>query len=222
LKKPSFLMPRGVDCEQFNRKHRTVSDGTLRLGFVGRVTTEKGVRLLVAVEKALVKNGLRDFRILVVGDGGEVGWLKAHLKNGEFTGILRGEQLAKAYASMDLFLFPSRTDTFGNVIQEAAASGVPSVVTDEGGPKHLVVPGITGYIAGTNVEFVEMAVEMTRDRARLQKMGAAARENVMGCTWDAAFEMTYEAYRHCWSRQKSELTHPKKVAMSKQQFSVLG
>ncbi|HYA62814.1 MAG TPA: glycosyltransferase, partial [Candidatus Sulfotelmatobacter sp.] len=122
LKRPSFLMPRGVDNEQFHPRRRTVTDGRLRLGFVGRVTPEKSVRLLAEIERALEESGQKDFQILVVGHGSEVEWLKRTLKHGEFTGVLRGEELSRAYANMDLFVFPSRTDTFGNVIQEAAAS----------------------------------------------------------------------------------------------------
>jgi phosphatidylinositol alpha 1,6-mannosyltransferase len=197
LGKPSFLMPRGVDREQFNPKYRTVSDGTLRLGFVGRVTPEKGVRLLRNIEQALVGKGLNDFRILIVGDGSEAGWLKRRLKHGEFTGVLRGEELARAYANMNLFVFPSRTDTYGNVVQEAAASGVPAVVTNEGGPCHLVAPGVTGYVAETNAEFVAKVAELAQDRQLLRKLGQAARESMAGISWDAAFEKTYAAYRYC-------------------------
>ncbi|HTZ49494.1 MAG TPA: glycosyltransferase, partial [Verrucomicrobiae bacterium] len=197
LGKPSFLMPRGVDPEQFNPKHRTVSDGTLRLGFVGRVTPEKGVRLFRKIEEALAASGLEDFRIVIVGDGSEVAWLKRRLKHGEFTGVLRGAELARAYANMDLFVFPSKTDTFGNVIQEAAACGVPSVVTNEGGPRYLVAQGRTGYIAEQDAEFVAKVVELAHNRERLKQLGAAARQRVEGISWDAAFEQTYKAYRHC-------------------------
>ena len=197
LHRPSFLMPRGVDGEQFNPKHRTVHDGVVRLGFVGRVTPEKGVRLLRNIEEALLASGVPDFRIVVVGDGSELTWLKRSLKRGEFTGVLQGAELARAYANMDLFVFPSRTDTFGNVVQEAAASRVPAVVTNEGGPRHLVVPGVTGYIAQTNEEFVARVVELARDRQLRHDMGQAAQEKVSGVSWDAAFEKTYEAYKHC-------------------------
>jgi phosphatidylinositol alpha 1,6-mannosyltransferase len=197
LGKRSFLMPRGVDPEQFNPNHRTVNDGILRLGFVGRVTPEKGVRTLHKVEKALLESGLKDFRIIVVGDGSEVGWLKRHLKHGEFTGVLRGEELARTYANMDLFAFPSRTDTYGNVVQEAAASGVPAIVTNEGGPRHLVVDRETGYVAQDETEFVARVVELAHNRERLKLLGRAAREKMAGISWDAAFEKTYAAYRHC-------------------------
>ena len=211
LKRPSFLMPRGVDNEQFHPRRRTVTDGRLRLGFVGRVTPEKSVRLLAEIERALEESGQKDFQILVVGHGSEVEWLKRTLKHGEFTGVLRGEELSRAYANMDLFVFPSRTDTFGNVIQEAAASSVAAVVTNEGGPKHLVLPGITGRIAKTNEEFVAAVVELTRDREELRRMGEAARENVAGSSWDAAFATTYAAYRYCLPGAGEELAREKKV-----------
>jgi phosphatidylinositol alpha 1,6-mannosyltransferase len=197
LKTPSFLMPRGVDAELFNPNRRTVNDSVLRLGFVGRITPEKGVRLLAEVEKELKKRGICEFRIVVVGHGSEVEWLRQNMTHAEFPGVLRGEDLARAYANMDLFVFPSRTDTFGNVIQEAAASGVPSVVTNEGGPKDLVIPGVTGYVTSSDEEFVQKTVELIQDSALLKKMGDAAREKVAGVSWDNAFDLTYAAYRYC-------------------------
>ena len=98
---------------------------------------------------------------------------------------------------MDLFAFPSRTDTFGNVIQEAAASGVASVVTNEGGPKHLVIHGETGFVADCDADFVARVVELASDRQRLRVMGAAARKKVEGISWDKAFDQVYRAYEHC-------------------------
>jgi len=219
LRKPSFLMPRGVDGEQFNPKRRTVNDETLRLGFVGRVTPEKGVRLLRDIETELGNRGLDNFRILIVGDGSEVMWLKKRLKHGEFAGVLRGEDLARAYANMDLFVFPSRTDTFGNVVQEAAASGVPSVVTNEGGPKHLVVAGKTGLIAETNAQFVAKVAELALDRNRLREMGQAARKRVSGVSWDGAFEKTYLAYRACLPGEAAENAVEKKMPLARAQTS---
>jgi glycosyltransferase involved in cell wall biosynthesis len=138
-------------------------------------------------------------------------WLKKRLKHGEFPGVLRGEDLARAYANMDLFVFPSRTDTFGNVVQEAAASGVPSVVTNEGGPKHLVVAGRTGLVARTNAEFVAKVAELALDRNRLREMGEAARERVSGVSWDGAFEKTYLAYRACLPGEAAENAVQKKM-----------
>ena len=197
LRRPSFLMTRGVDSELFHPERRTANDGKLRLGFVGRVSPEKGVRLLRQIERALESNGITDFEIIVVGDGSELQWLKKRLKHGVFTGVLRGEELARAYANMDVFVFPSRTDTFGNVVQESAASQVPAVVTNEGGPRHLVASGVTGYVAASNEQFIQRVLELARDGELRQQMGAAARERVAGISWDAAFDLTYAAYRYC-------------------------
>jgi glycosyltransferase involved in cell wall biosynthesis len=195
--RPSFLMTRGIDCELFHPSRRTAPRKPLRLGYVGRVTPEKRVRFLVDIEHALLTAGHRDFQMVVVGDGDERPWLERNLHQGVFTGVLRDHALAEAYANMDLFIFPSRTDTFGNVIQEAAASGVPAVVTAEGGPMQLVVNGVTGFIAQDDREFVQTVLECANNPERLRNMGQAARENLHGRSWDSAFEMTYSAYRYC-------------------------
>ena len=215
LHRPCFLMTRGVDTEQFNPAHRRLQDGITRIGFVGRVTPEKGVRLLARIEAALESAGLRDFELVVVGHGSEVSWLKRHLRRGKFTGVLRGEYLSRAYANIDLFAFPSRTDTFGNVVQEAAASGVPAVVTNEGGPQHLVAHGETGYIAESDEEFVARIVELARAPERMRAMGAAARNRVLGASWDKAFDQVYLAYEHC-SRLMQEATAPPQALAAKQ------
>jgi phosphatidylinositol alpha 1,6-mannosyltransferase len=98
---------------------------------------------------------------------------------------------------MDLFVFPSRTDTYGNVVQEAAASGVPAIVTTHGGPQCLVVPGVTGFAAENDREFVDRVLKLVADRASLRAMGAAARQNILAKSWDGALEMVYSAYRFC-------------------------
>ena len=145
---------------------------------------------------ALLASGHRNLSFLIVGEGSERAWLERHLTRGVFTGVLRDAQLAEAYANMDLFLFPSRTDTYGNVIQEAAASGVPSIVTSEGGPKNLVVPGSTGFIAENDEQFIARTLQLAANYPQRQEMGAAARETMRGVSWDAAFQMTYSAYRY--------------------------
>jgi phosphatidylinositol alpha 1,6-mannosyltransferase len=193
----TFLMPRGVDCEQFHPRERSVNDGVLRLGYVGRVTPEKRVRFLVDLERALLSAGHTNFSILVVGDGNERAWLERNLRHGVFTGVLRGQFLAEAYANMDVFVFPSRTDTYGNVVQEAAASGVPAIVTSHGGPQCLVVPGVTGFVAENDDEFVRTVLQLMAKPAHMRTMGAAARQNILASSWDAALEMTYSAYRFC-------------------------
>src|SRR5262249_18629056 len=131
--KPTFLMRRGVDTTLFSPTKRDVRDGTFRFGFVGRLSIEKNVRLLARLEEALLGSGRTHFRFLIVGDGRERSWLERQMRWAEFTGTLHGESLARAYANMDLLVFPSETDTFGNVVQEALASGTPALVSSYGG-----------------------------------------------------------------------------------------
>src|SRR5262249_33647066 len=137
-------------------------------------------------------------------------WLERALTKGVFTGILRGEELANAYANLDLFVFPSKTDTFGNVILEAAASGVPAVVTCEGGPKDLVQQGQTGYIAQDDADFVVKVLDLAANREELKQFGTAARENTLNRSWDQACEMIYTAYEHA-IRSKAEIRSAKET-----------
>ena len=207
--KPGFLMIRGVDSELFHPKKRTQYDGILRLGFVGRVSPEKGVCLFPRIEQALLDAGIHQFEIVMIGDGSERAWLESKLRKGVFRGVLLGQELAEAYANLDLFVFPSRTDTFANVVQEAAASGVPAVVTTDGGPKNLIVPGITGFAESTDEAFVHRVVELAKTPQRLRQMGEAARKMVSGVTWDAALAPVFEAYRHCQALHRSAARSPK-------------
>jgi len=192
--KPAFLMQRGVDTELYSPARRTRNDATFVFGYVGRITPEKSVRVLVDLERALLAAGETDFRIVVVGHGDELEWLRANLRQGVFPGVLRGEALARAYADMDVFTFPSHTDTFGNVILEAAASGVPSVVTASGGPKFLVRDGVSGFVAGDERRFIARSVALMKDRAGQVRMRAAAREYALTMSWDSVFEKVYDAY----------------------------
>src|SRR5262249_31932974 len=134
-KRVSRLMGRGVDTDKFSPAKRTVNDGIFRLGFIGRLRSEKNVKLLADLEKELIAAGKSGFKFLIVGEGTEREFLEKNMKNAEFTGFLDGEKLSEAYANLDVFIFPSETDAFGNVAQEANASGVPAIVTDIGGPK---------------------------------------------------------------------------------------
>jgi glycosyltransferase involved in cell wall biosynthesis len=95
---------------------------------------------------------------------------------------------------MDVFAFPSRTDTFGNVILEALASGVPVVVTTGGGPKFLVQHGVTGFIAKDDREFIQSILELIQNPERHEEMRRAARQYACSMSWDRVFERVYEAY----------------------------
>jgi glycosyltransferase involved in cell wall biosynthesis len=194
-RKPVFLMKRGIDTQLFSPARRTVGDGVLRLGYVGRVTPEKNVRFLRELEIALRVANAPPVRFLIVGDGSDRQWLSQHLVAADLPGILRGEALAEAYANMDVFVFPSRTDTFGNVVLEAFASGCPAIVTDAGGPKFIVRDGISGFVAASDAEFIERTTRLVCDAALRERMGSDARRQASGESWDAVFEQVYDGYR---------------------------
>lgn len=206
----SHLMIRGVDTENFSPEKRTVQDGIFRLGYVGRLQAEKNVRLLAEIEKKLIEAGKSNFKFLIVGEGDERKWLEKNMKTAELTGFLKGEDLAEAYANMDVFVFPSETETFGNVIQEANASGIPCIVTDQGGPKFIVRENETGFIAGNTGEFAEFLIALLDNPENLEKMKKASREFALSRSWDAVFDGVYDAYRE--AKRLRESKNAKKTA----------
>jgi glycosyltransferase involved in cell wall biosynthesis len=160
---------------------------------VGRLSIEKNVMLLAQVQRELEQIGRTDFRFLIIGHGTDTEWLREHMPRVELPGVLRGETLAEAYANMDLFVFPSHTDTFGNVVLEAFASGVPAIVTPDGGPASIVRDGVTGRVV-PDAEFAVAVAGILGDREKLAEMGRAARAHALTASWDSVFEGVYRAY----------------------------
>lgn len=197
-RKPVFPMSRGVDTALFCPERRDRTTGPFRLGFVGRLTPEKNVRFLAQLERGLVKAGVGPFRLVIAGDGGERTWLARNVQRALLTGVLIGPALAREYANMDLFVFPSRTDTFGNVVLEAMASGVPAVVTGGGGAKFLVEDGVSGRVAATSEEFIQAVADLIGDPETHHRMRLAARERAQQFSWDHVFEQQVcRAYQAC-------------------------
>lgn len=195
--KKSFQMTRGVDTEGFNPEKRSRKDDQFVIGFVGRLQPEKNVRTLAEIEKILIDAGETNFRFLIVGSGPEQTWLAENIRHIELPGVLRGEALAEAYANMDVFAFTSTTDTFGNVVQEAFASGVPAIVTPHGGPKFIIRENETGLVGADAAEFAAHIQELMHNRERLDAMKRAARAQALEATWDRVFEGVYKAYDYC-------------------------
>ena len=193
--RPCYLMPRGVDAELFHpeKRKRDPEDRDQVLGFVGRLSVEKNVALLAQVQEELEGMGHKSFRFLIVGHGGEEGWLRERLPRAEFAGVLKGEALSTAYANMDLFVFPSHTDTFGNVVLEALASGVPAIVTPDGGPCTIVRDGETGRIVPDG-EFAAAVAGVLADPEKHAEMRRAARAYALTASWDSVFEGVYAGY----------------------------
>jgi glycosyltransferase involved in cell wall biosynthesis len=192
--RPVFPMGRGVDTRLFHPTRRSRQGSDLVLGYVGRLMPEKSVRLLPAVGEALRAAGIERFRFQITGSGSERPWLERNLPGATLTGVLTGEALARAYADVDIFLFPSRTDTFGNVVQEALASGVPAVVTNEGGPRFIVRHGVSGLVSADDREFCQNAVVLASNERVRSEMGRAGRRQVESQSWDHVFEEVYEGY----------------------------
>jgi glycosyltransferase involved in cell wall biosynthesis len=193
--RPCHLMPRGVDAELFHpaKRNRTPEDRDQVLGFVGRLSIEKNITLLAQVQQELERMGHHSFRFLVVGHGAEEAWLRERLPRAEIPGVLKGEALSTAYANMDLFVFPSHTDTFGNVVLEALASGVPAIVTPDGGPPTIVRDGVTGRIV-SDEGFAAAVAAVLADPAKHAAMRQAARAYALTMSWDSVFEGVYAAY----------------------------
>ncbi|HEX8397645.1 MAG TPA: glycosyltransferase [Pyrinomonadaceae bacterium] len=211
-KRSAHLMTRGVDTELFSPQKRTVTDKIFRLGFVGRLQPEKNVRLLVDLEKELIKAGKTDYEFLIVGDGNQRQWLEQNFERAKFTGFIKGEQLAEAYANMDAFVFPSETDAFGNVVQEAFASGVPAIVANVGGPKYIVRHGETGYAADNLNDYARFALQLMNKPELQREMSRAAREFALTRSWDSVFEKVYQAYDECRNYRPKEATPKTRVA----------
>ncbi|WP_348262339.1 glycosyltransferase [Telmatobacter sp. DSM 110680] len=195
--RPCHLMQRGVDSVLFHpqRRRQRENDRDFILGYVGRLSIEKNVALLTTVQRELEQRIHRSFRFLIVGGGVEEENLRQHLPRAQFAGVLKGEALAEAYANMDLFIFPSHTDTFGNVVLEALASGVPGIVTPDGGPSTIIRDGVTGRIA-PDVEFSKVIADIIEKPMLHEQMRTAARSHAQTASWDSIFEGVYSAYKY--------------------------
>jgi len=190
------ILPRGLDTELFHPARRDsaffekfgASNGEVRLLYVGRISKEKDLDLLAAAYRRLRDEGL-PVQLFVVGHGPYSEAFAKSLPEAFFTGYLKGTELATAYASADVFVFPSTTDTFGNVILEAQACGLPVVVSDSGGPKELVENKANGLITKSHdVEDFACALRaLATDSALRERMGKSARNSIIDLSWPSAF-----------------------------------
>ena len=190
--------PRGIDTEIFHPEKRNgffqrqynLDENSFKLIYVGRVSKEKNLGLLTSVFKDLI-NREGNYHLIIVGDGPYLNSMKADLEGWPvtFTGYLKGEDLSQAYASSDMFIFPSETDTFGNAVLEAQASGLPVFVTDVGGPKENILPGETGFIFNTKdtEKLISEIQRISRDDELIKQMGQNARAYVEKRTFESAY-----------------------------------
>ena len=207
------LWERGVDTDRFHPRHRDsgwrrelgVADDEVLVTFVGRLVWEKGLTVFADVVEGLAKQGL-SARSLIVGDGPARADLEARLPNTVFAGHLGGDELPRAYASSDVFLFPSDTETFGNVTLEAMASGLPTVCADATGSSELVQQGVTGYLAppGRSATFLDQTAELVRDADLRTRMGERALLRAEHYGWEAVLERLLGYYHDVLARHDLE------------------
>jgi glycosyltransferase involved in cell wall biosynthesis len=198
------LWPRGVDTDRFHpgkRDHRWrealgADAATPMIVYVGRLVREKRLDTLIGALSRLARSGA-PHRAVIVGDGPDRAALERALPGAVFTGFLTGESLATAYASADIFLFPSDTESFGSVTLEAMASGLPAVAADATGSRCLVDHGLTGFLAapGDGAAFAAALARLAADPALRASMGAAARERSLAFSWDRAMGAIMQRYQ---------------------------
>jgi glycosyltransferase involved in cell wall biosynthesis/predicted metal-dependent phosphoesterase TrpH len=189
---------RGVDVARFDPARRVPDafPGELNVLYAGRLTREKGVDLLAEAFLAAHRRDPR-LHLVLAGGGPEEEALRERLgEHATFLGWLRGQELARAYASADLFMFASRTDTFGQVILEAQASGLPVVAVDEGGPTSLIADGETGRLtAATPEALAEGVLELAHLPMLRERIGKAALAVARGRSWEASLQRLATGYR---------------------------
>ncbi len=189
---------RGVDLARFSPDRRipgAFGDG-INVLYAGRLTREKGADLLADAFLAAHERDPR-LHLVLAGGGPEEELLRARLgEHATFLGWLEGDALADAYASADLFLFASRTDTFGQVLLEAQASGLPVVAVAEGGPCSIVADGVTGLLCPADATaLADAVVALAGDPDARARLAGAARIAVTERTWERALERLADGYR---------------------------
>ncbi len=208
------VWPRGVDRVLFDPAKR--SEGFRRavlgdeadtkplVGYVGRLAREKRIELLAELDRR------PDLQVVIVGDGPYRDELRRSLPRAHFTGMLRGEELAEAVASLDVFVHTGAHETFGQTIQEAMASGLPVVAPAAGGPLDLVVEEVTGHLVapGDSGALGAAVDRVLSDPARRRAFGHAARARTAQRGWDRLGDDLIDTYRRCCRLRSSGALSP--------------
>jgi glycosyltransferase involved in cell wall biosynthesis len=191
------VVARGVDTAQLDPSKRNASlrrlwgagDGTVVVLCVSRLASEKNMTLLWRAFDAIQRRGI-DARLVLVGDGPQRAQLQSLCRGAHFAGVRRGEDLAAHYASADLFVFPSLTETFGNVVPEAMASGLPLVAFDHAAASQLIRHGDNGWLAPPTdaAQFVALAASAAADCSTLRVVGKRARAAALALDWQRVIE----------------------------------
>jgi glycosyltransferase involved in cell wall biosynthesis len=213
------LMP-GVDTELFHPRFRDpgiwrrfpgARDDSLKALFVGRISIEKNMPFLASVWKAALRRFLADgidAELIVVGDGPYRKQMEKELgaRSAHFLGFRHGHELSSIYASADLFLFPSTTDTLGQVVMEAQASGIPALVSDVGGPREVITEGVTGHVIPIDQnQWIDAICSLLRSPDDLRRMGRAAHHAMQSYSLRSSFEHFWNVHEQAWREHLAEI-----------------
>jgi phosphatidylinositol alpha 1,6-mannosyltransferase len=197
------IWSRGVDHGRFNPQRRDlewrrslgIADHEFVVGFLGRLVLEKGLDVFAAVCGALTARGV-PHRVLVIGEGPARPWFAERVPAAVFTGFQRGDDLARAVASMDVLFNPSVTETFGNVTSEAMACAVPVVAARATGAIDLIEDGVNGFLVPPrDVDaYADAIAELVRDPARAAAAGTAGHAMAQAYVWDDVNRAVLDTY----------------------------
>ena len=198
------IWSRGIDSQLFHpakrdeswREAHGIGPADVVVAFVGRLVLEKGLAVFAdSIERCRALG--RNPRVLVVGDGPERAWFAERLPDAVFTGFLQGADLARAYASSDIFFNPSTTETFGNVTLEAMASGLPAICARATGSMSLVSHGTTGFLCESHnvAEYADCLQRLIADAGLRRGLGAASRSRSLIYNWDRILDDVLTNYR---------------------------
>ena len=216
-------LSRGVATDQFGPVHRSqalrtswgVADDDLVVLLVGRLAKEKNVGLVVSAFRAIHSRNPRA-KLVLVGDGPLRKALEESCPEAHFAGIRKGEDLAAHYASADLFLFASVTETFGNVVPEAMASGLAVVSYDCAAARELIVSGHNGMLVptGDDIAFVNASVNLALDPERIQRCRVAAVDSVAHRGWDSICDSFVDTLRTVLEGHGRQFSSPNTPALA--------
>lgn len=208
------VWPRGVDCRLFhpyyNRDAIRQKHGICKkylLTYVGRLAPEKDIKTLIETAKSFPSQINENIQWLIVGDGPLREQLQNEaLPNMAFIGYLNGEELAEVYSASDLFVFPSPTETFGNVVLESLACGTPVIGTDSGGVKNIIQDGVTGRLCrpGNVPEFSNAVLQLLKSDSLRRQMGLEGRNYALSQKWDQVFENLLLTYSSLIKKQDEQ------------------
>jgi glycosyltransferase involved in cell wall biosynthesis len=193
---------RGIDMKLFNPRKRDdrfieklCGKGTIRILFVSRLFWIKEIRTIIDIYKKIMKL-FPNIKMIITGEGPQKKYMEKQMPGAVFTGKLLNTDLAKIYASSDIFLFPSITETFGNVVLEAMASGLPVVAAAKGGPLGIVHEGKDGLFARPKdvKDFCDKLTYLIENPATLKRMGKNAAIYARSQKWDTLCRELFRSY----------------------------